>query len=150
MSRTSGRKDHRAGASGIDAAGIVLKPGPYYLAMWFVRHDERLPVAQRKDWLCCVWREHDGAPWQGRYRIAWHVSEGLHKDGAPADRRSWVYFEIDAALSEDTVIEKMASVATGLAGFNEVPVNSVLIQGDHRKAFALLEAQEWFHTAPAP
>ncbi len=150
MSRKSARKGQRPGAGGTDSAGIVLKPGPYYVGMWFVGHDERRPVHQRQDWLCCVWREQDAGDWQGRYRISRHVSAGLRKDGAPADRRSWVHFEIEAALSEDTVIEQIERIATALAGVNEVPVNSVLIQGDYLKALALLETQDWCHQAPGP
>ena|SRR5712691_7760043 len=131
---------------------IELKPGPYYLGLWFVGHDERLPVHKRVDWLCGVWRDHEGGPWVARYRIAFHASPGLRKHGAPADKRRWTEAIIDAALSEATVLEKIEDLATQLAAVNEVPVNSVLIQGDYLKAIAMLEAQGegWFHTAPAP
>lgn len=53
---------------------IELSPNKYYLALWFVGHDERLPVAQRMDWLCMVWKETPESAWSLAYRFSYHVS----------------------------------------------------------------------------
>jgi len=140
---------------------LEIKPGQYILGLWFVRHNPDLPVHQRQDWMCMVWKECDPlvlhppagtppGPWLARYRIARHVSEGLRKHGAPVDPRTWWSAEIDGSLSDEVLLAKMEAVATDIAAYNGVPVDAVWIQGDAEKALALLRAQPWFHDAPLP
>lgn len=127
-----------------------LKPGVYYLGAWFVRHDDRLPVPQRQDWMAMIWRDTPTSDWIGRYRIATHTSTGLRKHGAPADKRVWYEITIPAERPEDEICAYMEDVATQIAAHNGVPVASVHIKGDSEQALRLLMAQEWFHLAPLP
>src|SRR5262245_27389735 len=128
----------------------------WILGLWFVRERDNLPVHERQDWLCMVWKDADSdaptLPWRIKYRVCRHVSEGLRMHGAPADERSWYEGQADAALTAAAMLEKMEGLAGQIAASQGVPVASVHVQGNSDKALRLLQAQPWFHISvePAP
>lgn len=126
---------------------LEFRPGQYILGLWFVRERDNVPIKDRFDWLAMVWKDTTDGPWLCRYRTCQHVSEGLLKDGAPPDKRSWYQAEIDGSLSDDMMIEQMETMAMQIADFNDVPMASVHVQGDFEHALTLLQTQPWFHVS---
>jgi hypothetical protein len=133
---------------------LELRAHQWILGVWFVRERENVPVDKRFDWLCMVWKDSDGddpaLPWKMRYRTCQHVSDGLYRDGAPPDKRSWYEAEGEHVVSADAMLETMETIASTIAAANGVPVASVHIQGDSAKALTLLHAQPWWHRHEEP
>jgi hypothetical protein len=121
----------------------------YILGIWFVSHDERRPLSARADWLGVVWKTAPDSDWTLRYRISHHVVEGVWHP-RQQDEKSVSTYTIAAAEPEEKLIAVMEEMATALARINEVPVNSILVQGDQERAFAWLAAQPWVHLRTEP
>jgi hypothetical protein len=124
-----------------------LREGQYILGVWFVRHDDCRPVEERVDWMALVWQEPGSLVWHTRCRLCRHASEDIGPD-APLDDKVWFEGTFPASHSEAEVLAQMETLATEIAKPHQVPVDTVLIQGDVEKALTLLAAQPWCHLTP--
>ena len=117
---------------------LTLKEGQYILGTWFVGHDEEGPGTERSDWFAICLKDTLEGPWRLYHRVCRHGSAG-----AP-DQRMWEEAHIDGAIPEAQVLDALEQAAMRMAQGRAAPLHSVYIQGDVHRAFALLQAHDWF------
>jgi hypothetical protein len=145
---THPKGDHLRAPPAKEETMLIFREGQYILGVWFVRHDERVPVSERLDWMAVVWQEPLARGWRSRCRLCRHGSADVGPD-APPDDKLWFEGTWPASWSEDEVLARMETLATEIARANQVPVDTVLIQGDAAKAMTLLAAQPWCRMLPS-
>lgn len=122
---------------------IELSKDKYFIGIWFVGHNEVLPVKERMDWLGAIWREPNGE-WIERWRFRYHT--GGEDPMAKGDEKSWHGYVIGPEVPEDQVEETMHVLASLVSAKNGAPVHYIEVRGDGLKAAELLAEQPWTHS----
>jgi len=107
---------------------ITLDDGSYYLGMWYVPPDERLPEAAREDFLLACWRPQPGAAWEVEFRVRAYAD----------DTKRWGTAQMPPSAPEAALLARFTLLAGEVGTRHGVAPITVLIQGDGRAALAAL------------
>lgn len=125
---------------------IEIKPEHHYLAMWFVKHDDDLPVEERVDWLCAVWKEADD--YIIRYRFRYHHAESPFAK----DERAWYTMTIDPSAydnpdeAEANIIDVVNKLAQTGADHNHSHPDFIPLHCAGDQVYHHIQHQPWIHT----
>jgi len=128
---------------------ITFNDTTYFAGIWFVGHDETLPLEDRMDWLAALWRDATpGSPWILQYRFRYHRSPDPHSDD---DEKSWYRATMDASpAAEATALEAVHLIAGITAHRNRTAVDFTALGCDGDTAIRKLLAmgKSWLNLAP--
>ena len=127
-------------------AGLDFSADAYISGIWFISHDDDLPVHERADWLCALSRAQppDSPPgdWKLTYRFRYHHSEDVWES---QDEKSWSSYGIAGHEPEEKIRDTVEALASVISARHRQPVNVVDVRGNSERAMALLQQQPWVH-----
>jgi hypothetical protein len=115
-------------------AGIMIKDGRYFSAMWFI-------AGAGSDWLAALWRD-PGGPWHVVWRFRYYVDDRAHDS---ADERSWSEYELPGTTPEAGLSEAIARTADDLLRAGDgAAVHEIVLRTDKPDVIAAALQREHF------
>jgi len=118
----------------------------WWLALWWVGHRRGLPVAERIDWLCVVWRPLPEGDWQLECRFREHVTTEVWD---LQDEKTWFEKTLPAQMSASAVITDIRQMQRSIAAEIGGPMDILWLRcrGDRVGEIILTADKRWLHLA---